>query len=140
MDTPIVLVVEDDGPISFVVAMRLREAGLEVVTTNNGIDGLARALELRPDLVITDHLMPGMSGLELAEKLREEETTRHVPILMLTARGHKLLASMTRRTHIDAIMDKPFSPRQLVAQALDLLGRMDLADRLGPEVPPGEAA
>lgn len=122
MDKPLVLLADDEAHITCVVADRLRSAGFDVTTARDGEEALELALRLRPALVITDLQMPRMSGLELALKLAAAEATAKTPVIMLTARGYILDQELTDRTNIRTVMGKPFSAREVVRRASELLG------------------
>ncbi|MEM1166547.1 MAG: response regulator [Planctomycetota bacterium] len=116
---PIVLVVDDEPHIAQVVALNLSRAGLTPICCANGAEALERARLHPPSLVITDHQMPKMTGLEFAQQLRA--ASRTPPVLMLTARGTGLDRSMLEQAGIVAVMAKPFSPRALVERSLALI-------------------
>jgi DNA-binding response OmpR family regulator len=116
-----ILVVDDEAHILHVVSLKLRNAGFEVVTAADGEEALEIALQIKPDLVITDFQMPFMTGLELCLKLKSSETTRNVPALMLTARGFSLSGDDLAHTNIAGVLSKPFSPREVLAKVQDLV-------------------
>lgn len=132
-DKPLVLVVDDESHILHVVSLKLRNAGFEVVTAEDGEEGLALALERRPALVITDYQMPYMTGLELCKALKKEEATRDIPALMLTARGFAMPEQSLAQTNIAAVLSKPFSPREVLSRVQALIGT-DLSAQGGAEV------
>jgi DNA-binding response OmpR family regulator len=109
-----VLVADDEAPIANVVAMKLRNAGLEVIVALDGQEAYERALAEHPDFLVTDLQMPGMSGLELCARL-VAEMEGGVPTLLLTAKGFELDASALAGLPIRRVMTKPFSPRELLA-------------------------
>jgi len=117
-----ILVVDDESHILHVVSLKLRNAGYEVITAEDGEEALEAALEHRPDLVITDYQMPVMTGLELCKQLKQNETTASIPALMLTARGIGLEAEVAQQTNITGVMSKPFSPREILARVHELIG------------------
>ena len=81
-----ILIVEDEPALSEVLSYNLQKEGFEVYTSSDGQDGRRRALELVPDLVILDLMLPGMDGLQVCRHLRADPKTQHIRILMLTAR------------------------------------------------------
>ena len=85
-----VLVVDDEIHIVQFVAIKLKNNGFDVITSENGQEALDIAITEKPDLVITDFQMPVMNGLELIEKLRTNPETADTPVIMLTARGFAL--------------------------------------------------
>ena len=97
-------------------------AGYDIVTVEDGDEALATALEMRPDLIITDYQMPYLTGLELCIALKEHEQTRSTPALMLTARGFALPASQLDQTNIVGVISKPFSPREVLTRVEELVG------------------
>lgn len=120
-DQPVILAVDDEAHILHVVSLKLNNAGYEVLTAQDGEEGLAMAIEQRPDLVITDYQMPFMTGLELCLKLKENQTTTDIPALMLTARGFSLSQEDLERTNIGGVLSKPFSPREVLVRVQELL-------------------
>jgi two-component system phosphate regulon response regulator PhoB len=126
-----VLVVDDEAHIVQVVALKFRNAGLEVATAGDGDEALA-LLEREPfGLVVTDLQMPTMSGIELARAMAERPALAQIPVLMLTARGHLLREGEADSANIARVVHKPFSPRGLLADVMELLdrARSDDADR-----------
>jgi two-component system, OmpR family, alkaline phosphatase synthesis response regulator PhoP len=119
---PKILVVDDEAHILHVVSMKLRNAGYEVITAEDGEEALESALANKPDLVITDYQMPFLSGLELCMKLKQHEATRATPALMLTARGFGLASEYIEQTNIAGVLSKPFSPREILAKVHELIG------------------
>ncbi|MCE9590964.1 MAG: response regulator [Planctomycetes bacterium] len=119
---PRILVVDDETHILHVVSLKLQNAGYEIITAEDGEQGLEMALEHHPDLIITDFQMPYMTGLELCKKLKEHESTRATPALMLTARGFSLAPDHLNQTNIAGVLTKPFSPREILSRVVELIG------------------
>jgi len=118
---PITILIADDEPhIRQVVGSKLRRAGFDVVEASNGQDALALAQEHIPRVIVTDFQMPVMTGYEMSLKLIEDQITADIPIILLTARGHKLLPSELAQTGIRHLMSKPFAPRELLAYVQEL--------------------
>jgi two-component system alkaline phosphatase synthesis response regulator PhoP len=115
------LVVDDEFHIVQVVAIKLRNNGYEVVTADNGADAYALACEHKPDIVITDYQMPGLTGLELIEKLRSTPQTAAIPVIMLTARGFAIDDRQKESLGISFCLGKPFSPREVFQTVEDVL-------------------
>jgi two-component system alkaline phosphatase synthesis response regulator PhoP len=120
--TRLILVADDEAPIANVVAMKLRNAGLEVIVALDGQEAYERALAERPDFIITDLQMPGMSGLELCARLAAE--VGGVPTILLTAKGFELDRAALIGLPIHRVMSKPFSPRELLSTVQEALGAM----------------
>ena len=121
-DKPLILVVDDETHILHVVRLKLAKAGFDVITAEDGEEGLHAALAQRPDLIITDYQMPFMSGLEMCTALNQHETTCSIPALMLTARGFTLAGDVLEQTNILSVISKPFSPREILARVCELVG------------------
>ncbi len=116
-----ILVVDDEAHILHVLSLKLRNAGYEVVTAVDGEDAYELAGQQVPDLVITDFQMPYMTGLELCRALASNDSTAHIPVLILTARGYALEDEDLQLGNIKGVLSKPFSPRavlQLVKETL----------------------
>ena len=121
-----VLVVDDEIHIVHVVAIKLRNNGYEVVTADNGAQAFDLACKEHPDIIVTDFQMPIMTGLELVEKLRENEATREVPVIMLTARSFAISKEQQKDLQISGCLSKPFSPRELLGNIEDVLYQKEL--------------
>lgn len=116
-----VLVVDDEIHIVHVVTIKLRNNGYDVISADNGADAYEVACQEGPDVIITDFQMPVMTGLELIHKLRENEATLHVPVIMLTARNFALDQDERDRLQIAGCISKPFSPRELLGYVEDVV-------------------
>ena len=122
MSSKRVLVCDDEPHIVHVVAAKLRNAGIEVYTASNGQEAFELAKAHVPHLVFTDYQMPFLSGLELCAKMRSDSTTCNIPAVMLTARGFSLAEHDLADTNIRKVLVKPFSPRELLRIAQEILG------------------
>jgi len=120
-EKPLILVVDDESHIVHVVSLKLRNAGYEVITAQDGEEGFEVAVGENPDLIITDFQMPFLTGLELCIKLKEHEVTGQTPALMLTARGFSLTDEDISRTNIAGVLSKPFSPREVLGRVQELI-------------------
>ena len=89
-----VLVVDDEIHIVHVVAIKLRNNGFEVISASNGAEAFELACSEKPDIIVTDYQMPVMSGLEFVTKLRGNEATKGIPVILLTARSFAIEDSM----------------------------------------------
>jgi len=108
------LVVDDEFHIVQVVSIKLRNNGFEVITADNGLDAWKMVQEHKPDVVITDYQMPGLTGIELIEKIRGDEKTAQTPVILLTARGFAIDDEQKQRLAVSACLSKPFSPREVL--------------------------
>jgi DNA-binding response OmpR family regulator len=116
-----ILVADDELYITTMLSIKLRQAGYAVRTATDGEEALAMALDSVPHLIVTDFQMPILSGFDLAVRLRAEHKTANIPLLMLTARGHKLESADMARTNIRSLLAKPFSLRELLSKIDELL-------------------
>jgi two-component system alkaline phosphatase synthesis response regulator PhoP len=120
MFRPAILVVEDETSIQNVIRTYLESENFRVVCVDNGSEALTLARELKPDLVILDLMLPGIDGMEVAARLRQESD---VYILILTARTEESDRVAGLRIGADDYLTKPFSPRELVARVQAILRR-----------------
>jgi len=116
MKKPRVLIVEDESSIAELIAVNLRHNGFDPIWAEDGESAQREIDTLAPDLILLDWMLPGMSGLDLARRLRKEELTRDVPIIMLTARGEETDRVGGLEAGVDDYVVKPFSPRELIAR------------------------
>ncbi len=116
-----VMVVDDETHIVQVLAVKLRNAGYEVDTAQDGEEAFEIASRQMPDLIITDFQMPYMSGVELCRALVEQESTRSIPVLILTARGYSLDGDDLSIGNIKDVLVKPFSPRAILKRVEEVL-------------------
>jgi two-component system phosphate regulon response regulator PhoB len=118
------LLVEDDRPLADLVAFHLERAGYDVTRTGDGEEALILVDEVKPDVVLLDWMIEGISGIEVCRRLRRRATTANVPIMMLTARGEESDRIRGLETGADDYVTKPFSPRELVARVGAVLRRV----------------
>jgi DNA-binding response OmpR family regulator len=120
---PLVLVADDDPDIRSLVTLRLEKSGYEVVAAGDGEQALAAALERAPDLALLDVMMPKLDGYEVTERLRQEEATRHLPVILLTARVQETDIARGVEAGADDYVKKPFSTSELRDRVQAVLGR-----------------
>lgn len=109
-----ILIIEDDPDIAELVEINVRDIGYELVKENNGREGLENARKNSYSLIILDLMLPGLNGMEICKKIREED--EHTPILMLTAKSEELDKVMGLEKGADDYLTKPFSIRELLAR------------------------
>jgi len=126
-----VLVVEDEHAIREMIQFALRRAGMEVAGAADAREALSRICDDRPDIILMDWMMPGVSGLELTRRLRREPVTADIPIIMLTAKVTEDDKVAGLEAGTDDYIIKPFSPRELVARIHAVLRRANPADDQG---------
>ena len=119
----LVMVIEDEKEIRDLVRYNLERAGFKVVAVADGDQGLERLFASRPDALVLDLMLPGHNGLEILRELRNEPTTRDLPVIVLTARAAEMDKLLGFEHGADDYLTKPFSPRELVARVEALLRR-----------------
>jgi two-component system phosphate regulon response regulator PhoB len=118
-----ILVVDDERDIVELVRYNLAQAGYRVVSATDGRQAVDLARRERPDLIVLDLMLPILPGAEVARTLKQDEKTRAIPILMLTARGEELDRVVGFELGADDYVVKPFSPRELVLRVQAILRR-----------------
>ncbi|MGC9456374.1 MAG: phosphate regulon transcriptional regulator PhoB [Halothiobacillaceae bacterium] len=131
MSTKTILIVEDEKPIREMVAFALGRAGYELVEAGDVAEAYERMAHKLPDLILLDWMLPGATGIELARRLKRDELTREVPIVMLTARGEEEDKVSGLEAGADDYVTKPFSPRELIARIKAVLRRVSPDDEGG---------
>ena len=118
-----ILLVEDEAAIQELIAVNLQHAGHHVIRATDAEGALGIVKSALPDLMLIDWMLPGMSGVALARQLRQEERTRQIPIILLTARGAEVDKVAGLEAGADDYVTKPFSVRELLARIKALLRR-----------------
>ncbi len=113
-----VLIVDDNVDVCALVALKLESAGIDVVQSFDGESGLAQAQSQQIDAIILDAVLPGMSGLEVLERLRQ--SGNQVPVLMLSGNDHERDIAASFEAGANDYVTKPFSPRELLSRVLAL--------------------
>jgi two-component system alkaline phosphatase synthesis response regulator PhoP len=120
---PTILIVEDERNLCHLIRDNLKEQGYGVLLAFDGASALAMAKDTAPDLVILDIMLPGIDGLEVCRRLRQDSI---VPILMLTARAEEIDRVLGLELGADDYLTKPFSMRELKARVRALLRRVEM--------------
>ncbi|WP_119273239.1 phosphate regulon transcriptional regulator PhoB [Taklimakanibacter deserti] len=131
--TASILIVEDEEPIQILLTYNLQAEGFRVRATANGEDVAHLVNEERPDLILLDWMLPGISGIEVCRLLRSRPETRDIPVIMLTARGEENERVRGLATGADDYIVKPFSVPELLARIKTILRRVNpdaIAERL----------
>ena len=124
-----ILIVEDDRALRDGLALNLRLEGYRILTATDGVEGARMAFENRPDLIVLDIMMPGLTGLDILEELREQG--ERVPVLILSARDTTLDKVEGLRLGADDYLTKPFDLPELIARIEVMLRRQrEEQDRL----------
>ncbi len=125
-----VLIVEDERDIRDLLVLHLQRDGFEVTSAGSGEEALAQVRQSPPDLLVLDLMLPAMGGLEVCRRLRQEQATATLPILMLTAKADEVDRVVGLELGADDYVVKPFSPKELLARVRAVLRR----SRPGPNV------
>ncbi|MFW6052190.1 MAG: response regulator [Myxococcota bacterium] len=118
-----ILVVEDERDLAELVAFNLRQAGHQATVVHDGQAALAELRRSPPDLVVLDIMLPDVSGVEVCRRLRRDQGTKHLPVVMLTAKGEEVDRVVGFEVGADDYVVKPFSPRELVLRVEAVLRR-----------------
>lgn len=121
----LILVVEDDTDIRELLRFQLESEGFAVVTADDGAPALAAVEQHHPALVLLDLMLPGMPGVEVCKRLRASSMSRHLPIIMVTARGSETDRVVGLELGADDYIVKPFSIRELIARIRAVLRRTE---------------
>jgi CheY-like chemotaxis protein len=116
-----VLIVDDEDDIRVIAEISLRSVGgLETVVASSGADGIRRARDEQPDLILLDVMMPGMDGMQTLERLRADDTTASIPVIFMTARVQKHEADAYLDLGAIGVLAKPFNPMELASEVRQL--------------------
>lgn len=118
-----VLIVDDEAPIREMIAVALEMADYDYLEAADAREAHALIIDKQPDLILLDWMLPGTSGVELARRLKKEEATAEIPIIMLTAKVEEDNKIQGLEVGADDYITKPFSPRELVARLKAVLRR-----------------
>src|SRR6059058_6591056 len=124
-----VLVIDDEAPIRLLCRVNLEAEGMDVLEAADGTSGLDLARDQQPDVVLLDVMMPGLDGWRVAEELLEDDRTRGIPIIFLTARAE--FRDRARGLDIGGVdyVTKPFNPLEIAPLVRDLLARIGKGER-----------
>jgi len=118
-----ILIIEDDRDIVEMVEYNLREEGYATVSALNGEEGVNLARSERPDLIILDIMLPIVDGFEVCRTLKSDNTTSHIPIIILSAKSQETDKVVGLELGADDYITKPFSPRELIARIRAIMRR-----------------
>jgi DNA-binding response OmpR family regulator len=125
-----IMVVEDEADVVDMLVLNLRGAGFQVITVEDGATVVAKARNESPSLIILDLMLPRMPGLEICKVLKSDPATRHIPIIILTAKAEEVDKIVGLELGADDYVTKPFSPRELIL-------RVNRSLRRGKDKTPG---
>jgi two-component system phosphate regulon response regulator PhoB len=127
-----ILVVEDEADIFEVIVYNLQREGYTVLATRDGEEGLELARRESPRLVLLDLMLPGMDGIEICRRLKQDPVTGDIAVIMVTAKGEESDVVLGLGVGADDYVVKPFSPRELMARVKAVLRRGPIRDDAGP--------
>ncbi|MFO0702300.1 MAG: response regulator [Candidatus Andersenbacteria bacterium] len=117
-----ILLVEDDDDQALLYKLPFELEGFEVMTETNGLDGLSSAVRWHPDLILLDVLMEGMDGLQVLKKLKQNESTKDIPVVMLTNISSAAKLEESRKLGAIAFFEKTKNmPKELVSKCIELI-------------------
>lgn len=117
-----ILITDDEPDIVKVVKFRLIKMGYEVITASNGKEGLESVRLTKPDLVLLDFRMPFLNGDEVCKEIKKDESTRHIPVILMTASIQNALEEDIEKMGADDHILKPFDPEELIKKIRKLIG------------------
>ena len=130
-----ILIVDDEKNIVDIIAFNLKKEGYTVITAADGEEGVQKAMEENPDLILLDIMMPKMDGYEVCKKIREKKNT---PIIMLTARAEELDKVLGLELGADDYVTKPFGVRELMARVKANLRKSVVREESPEQAPAGK--
>lgn len=125
MGQPRILIIEDERGLTQTLSWYFNREGFETIVSHDGTEGLRKAQTLLPDAVLLDLMLPGMGGLDVCKELRSGERTKHIPIIMTTAKGEESDQLVGYKLGADDYVVKPFSNKVLLEKVKALLRRVD---------------
>ncbi|MFH1823801.1 MAG: response regulator [Candidatus Firestonebacteria bacterium] len=118
-----ILIAEDEKDITFIIDTALKKAGYETILAYDGEEALEKAINEKPDLILLDIMMPKMDGFTVNTKLKENEKTKDIPVIVCTAKGGlKDLFNIEKKWKIDGYLEKPFVVKVLVEKVKEIIG------------------
>jgi len=117
-----ILIVDDEVGILTLLSERLSSSGYDVLKADNGLDALDIAKDKLPDLIILDIMMPHMDGMAVSQRLKENISTKDIPVIFLTALQGKKEESDSHKSGKNIIFSKPFDSKELLAKIKQLIG------------------
>ncbi len=118
---PKVLIADDEVYMVRLLEMTFKKGGFAVVACRDGHEALATAYTAQPQLIVLDVIMPGLDGLEALRQLKENPLSKHIPVVVLSAKGHALTKVEAELAGAALFMTKPFSPNQLLVEVKKIL-------------------
>ncbi|HEX7713290.1 MAG TPA: response regulator [Bacillota bacterium] len=120
-----ILIVDDEPAIRFLISATLEDEGYELFEAADGLEASELIQENRPDLVILDVMMPGLTGYELCSRIKQDPVTQKIKVIMLTAKAQEQDKLQSRQAGANYYLRKPFSPMELTQVVADLLQKTE---------------
>jgi len=120
-----ILLVDDSSTSLLLARMILQTMAYDVVTARDGVEGVEKARQVQPDLILLDVMMPRMDGIEACKRLREDPLTAEIPIIMVTTRGEEGIAEASYAYGCNEFVTKPVDAAELVAKVQNCLGEWE---------------
>ena len=117
-----ILVVDDEVYILHILEFSLGAEGFEVITASNGEIAVEKAIQEKPDLIVLDIMMPVLDGYETCRRLKREAETKHIPVILLTAKGREADKRLGFEVGAIDYVVKPFSPNRLIGRVEEIIG------------------
>ncbi|MCU0606490.1 MAG: response regulator [Candidatus Edwardsbacteria bacterium] len=117
-----IMVVDDEPYIARVIKFKLEQEGYIVISANDGVTGLAKIREEKPDMVLLDVMMPGMTGYEVCQKIKNDAELAGIPVVILTAKGQERDREQGFSMGASDYITKPFSPNRLLELVRSIVG------------------
>ena len=122
-----ILVAEDERDIRDLITFTLKFAGHEITPATNGEEAVQLAKEKLPDLIMTDVRMPKMTGYEACKAIKADEATKHIPVVILSAKGQDEEIDQGKDAGADDYLLKPFAPDELTRRIAEILARLGVS-------------
>jgi two-component system alkaline phosphatase synthesis response regulator PhoP len=120
-----IMVIDDEPYIARVIKFKLEQEGYTVYSANDGISGLEKIRQEKPDLVLLDVMMPGLSGYEVCQKIKADTALSQIPVVILTAKGQERDREQGLSVGASDYITKPFSPNRLLELVKTMIGESE---------------
>jgi len=120
-----ILAVDDEKHIVRLIQVNLQRAGYEVITAADGMEALQKVADEAPDMIVLDWMMPHLNGLETLKRLKQNEATKDIPVIMLTAKAQDADVLTGWKSGVDSYLTKPFNPMELLTFVKKIFEHLD---------------
>ncbi len=121
-----VLVVDDEDFVRKLIVVKLKRFGIDTIEADNGMDAIEKAISEKPDLILLDVMMPKMNGFDACQRLKANQETSHIPIVMLTTRTDLSGKPWGEQTGVLEYFSKPFLPQKLAERVVKILDQVEI--------------